>query len=293
VDSEWLEDFLALVDHGGFSRAAEKRSVSQPNFSRHIQMLEKWVGATLVDRSTHTVKLTEAGVRFRDAAQETVRHLRVGRDEARMAAGISSTALRFASTHALSTTFFPVWFRQIEMGDPTDATVQLTAGSMVACERLMAEGRSQFLLCHHHEAAVTKMDAKFRSIRLGEDFLIPVMSPSLAQQFELKEAPQLAFTEESGMGRILSAVWRTSGRTPPRYPVFTSQLASVLTAMARDSRGVAWTARSLVADDLASGRLVHAGLAEDDIRIEIRLWRPKDKQALAVEQFWGKVRERV
>ena len=33
-------------------------------------------------------------------------------------------------------------------------------------------------------------------------------------------------------------------------------LASVLTAMARDGRGVAWSALSLVEGDLASGRLV-------------------------------------
>ncbi|MGA5507045.1 LysR family transcriptional regulator [Streptomyces umbrinus] len=293
MDSEWLEDFLALVDYGGFSRAADKRSVSQPNFSRRIQLLEKWVGVTLVDRSTHTVRLTEAGERFRDVAQETVRHLRAGRDEARMIANTNSNALRFASTNALSLTFFPLWFRQIEMDDPTDATVQLTAGSMVACERLMAEGRSQFLLCHHHDAAVTRMDTDFCSVSLGEDFLIPVMSPSLAEKFELKDAPQLAFTEESGMGRILTAVWRTSGRNTPRYPIFTSQLASVLTAMARDSRGATWTARSLVADDLTAGRLVHAGAAEDDIRIEIRLWRPKERQTVAAEKFWGKVTECV
>lgn len=292
MDSEWLEDFIALIDCGGFSRAAEKRSVSQPTFSRRIRLLEKWVGVTLVDRSTHTVRLTPAGERFHGVAEETLRRLRAGRDEVRMIAETSSNTLRFASTHVLSLTFFPSWLRQIELDEPTNVTVELTAAHMVACERLMVEGRSQFLLCHHHEAATTRMDADFRSIPLGEDALIPVMSPSLAERFELKSAPQLAFTAESGMGRILTAAWLSTGRTPPRHPIFASHLASVLAAMARDGRGATWTARSLVADDLASGRLVHAGTPADDIPIEIRLWRPKARQTPAAEQFWEKVRKR-
>jgi LysR family transcriptional regulator, hypochlorite-specific transcription factor HypT len=292
MDSEWLEDFLALIDCNGFSRAAERRSMSQPTFSRRIRMLEKWVGATLVDRSTHTVRLTPAGERFRSVAEETLRQLRAGRDEARTVAAASSNALRFASTHVLSLTFFPSWLRQIELDDLTNATVELTADNMVACERLMVEGRSQFLLCHHHEAAATRLDADFCSIRLGSDHLVPVMSPDLARRFELAAAPQLAFTAESGMGRILTAAWLSSGRNPPQHPIFTSHLAGVLTAMARDGRGAAWTALSLVVDDLAAGRLVHAGTPEDDIPIEIRLWRPKARQAPAAERFWTKITQR-
>ncbi len=49
--------------------------------------------------------------------------------------------------------------------------------------------------------------------------------------------------------------------------------------MARDDRGIAWTALSLVEDDLDAGRLVRAGTAEHDVPIEIRLWRPKARQA--------------
>ena len=33
------------------SRAAARRNVSQPTFSRHIQALEDWLGVELIDRS--------------------------------------------------------------------------------------------------------------------------------------------------------------------------------------------------------------------------------------------------
>lgn len=291
MDSDWLEDFLALIDCGGFSRAAEQRAVSQPSFSRRIRSLEDWVGATLVDRSTHTMRLTPAGERFRVVAEETLRRLHLGRDEARAVAKASSETLRFASTHVLSLTFFPSWLRRLEADQPGNVTVELTADNMVACERLMVEGRAQFLLCHHHDAAATRLDSDFRSVQLGEDILLPVMSPHLAESASLTTAPQLRFTAESGMGRILAAAWAAKGRTPLSQPIFASHLASVLTAMARDGRGIAWTALSLVEEDLASGRLVRAGEPEDEVPIEIRLWRPKARQTPAAEALWSKILE--
>ncbi|MFV3077656.1 LysR family transcriptional regulator [Niveispirillum fermenti] len=289
MDSDWLVDFLALIDCGGFSRAAEQRAVSQPSFSRRIRSLEEWVGATLVDRSTHTMRLTPAGERFRVVAEETLRRLHVGREEVRAISKASVETLRFASTHVLSLTYFPAWLRRMEAEAPMNVTVELTADNMVACERIMIDGRAQFLLCHHHEAASTKLGSDFRSVQLGEDVLLPVLSPRLAEGVDLAQAPHLCFTAESGMGRILAAAWAAKGRSPPLHPIFTSHLASVLTAMARDGRGVAWTALSLVADDLASGALVRAAPVEEDVPIEIRLWRPKARQAPAAEALWSRI----
>ncbi|HXO95917.1 MAG TPA: LysR family transcriptional regulator, partial [Chthoniobacterales bacterium] len=77
----WLEDFLALMDCGNFSRAAELRHVTQPAFSRRIRALEHWVGVDLFERDTHPVTLTEAGHRFRLVAEEILRRLREGREE--------------------------------------------------------------------------------------------------------------------------------------------------------------------------------------------------------------------
>lgn len=289
MDAEWLEDFLALLECGGFSRAAEKRAVSQPSFSRRIRSLEDWVGVSLIDRSTHTVRLTEAGERFRSVAEEALRRLELGREEARAVAKTTSETLRFASTHVLSLTFFPAWLRSLESAQPMSARVELTADNMVGCERLMVEGKAQFLLCHHHEAASTRFGSDFRSVRLGEDVLLPVVAPGAFDAELLDHAPQLCFTADSGMGRILAAAWAMAGREPPSQPIFASHLASVLTAMARDGRGIAWTALSLVSEDLERGHLVRAAAPDDDIRMEIRLWRPRARQSPAAEALWARI----
>lgn len=286
MESDWIADFLALAERANFSRAAEARHLTQPAFSRRIKALEDWLGVALFDRSASPVRLTEAGRRFRPHAEDVLRGLALGRDEARAAAGLAAEALTFASTHALSLTFFPAWLRGLEPPGGLGA-VHLISDSMRACEDIMARGQAQFLLCHHHPAAPGRLDtAQYRSADIGTDALVPVTAPGFGRVLEDGGAvPFLAYNDDSGMGRILAA---TLAARPVRLePVFTSHLAAVLQAMARDGRGIAWLPASLVVDDLNSGQLARAGGADWDIAVAIRLVRPRARQSAAAETFWA------
>src|SRR3546814_11739977 len=116
--------------------------LTQPAFSRRIRALEDWVGATLVDRDTHRIALTEAGQAFRVLAEEIMRRLTLGRDHVREIGGTLSNEIRLASTHALSTTFFPGWLRGLH--DEHEAgTLQRIADQMVAAHSKPANGRGR------------------------------------------------------------------------------------------------------------------------------------------------------
>jgi len=93
------------------------------------------------------------------------------------------------------------------------------------------------------------------------------------------------------MGRIVAAV-RASEAVPPAWleTTFTSHVAAVLTLMARDGRGIAWSPMSLVREDLAAGNLVRAGAEAWDIPIQIRLFRPCARQSPTAERFWSLVK---
>lgn len=56
-----LEYFIAIVETGSFSRAAERCSVAQPSLSQQIKKLESEIGQSLFDRIGRSVVLTNAG----------------------------------------------------------------------------------------------------------------------------------------------------------------------------------------------------------------------------------------
>jgi len=301
LDTDWLEDFLAILDSGGFSRAAEVRHVTQSALSRRIRSLEDWVGAPLFNRTTQSVTLSPAGEAFRVTAEETLRRLAVGRVEAMERAQDDSGILRFASTNALSLVFFPVWLRRVEATLPFHANIQLVASHMEACERIMMHGEAQFLLCHYHPAASTALSAgQFRSLKIGSDVLMPVSAPQSGADDEPLYAlpgqpdaplPYLSYRSESGMGRIVSTVRNASRLKAWLKPTFTSHLAKLLVTMALERRGMAWLPQSLIGEYRDSGALVRAGDTDWDVPIEIHIFRAVPRQSPMAEKLWAHLQE--
>jgi DNA-binding transcriptional LysR family regulator len=64
IDRYLLRYFLAVVDCGSFSRAAQQVNVAQPTLSVGIGKLERLLGQRLFHRTSQRVHLTEAGTRF-------------------------------------------------------------------------------------------------------------------------------------------------------------------------------------------------------------------------------------
>jgi len=68
-----LRYFLAVVETGSFTKAAERVYVTQPTLSAGIAKLEAGLGARLFDRGNRRVALTRAGTRFLVRAK-TIQH---------------------------------------------------------------------------------------------------------------------------------------------------------------------------------------------------------------------------
>ncbi len=73
VEVRHLRSFLAIAEEGNITRAAVRLHVTQPALSRTLAQLEQQVGSQLIDRSTHHLRLTGAGLRFQVAAAGAVR----------------------------------------------------------------------------------------------------------------------------------------------------------------------------------------------------------------------------
>ncbi len=70
-----LKYFLAVVETGSFTKAAERVYVTQPTLSAGIKKLETTLGTRLFDRSAKRVFLTENGTRFVERAKAVLHQL--------------------------------------------------------------------------------------------------------------------------------------------------------------------------------------------------------------------------
>jgi DNA-binding transcriptional LysR family regulator len=292
----WLEDFLALAATGNFSRAADQRHSSQPAFSRRIRALEEWIGVPLVDRSTQPARLTDAGEWLRTVAEDLVSRAARLPGDARQVAEAGSVTLRIASTHALSFTFLPRWLLGLESTSKL-GPVELTSDVLERCEAQMQQGQVHFVLAHAHPKMRGALDSnEYLWTKIGSDQLVAVSKPrSDRQPLHDLETPAaatiaiLAYTEESGLGRIIRSVLAQRLEHLPAQVAFTAHLASVLRSMALDGRGVTWLPRSLIQDDLEAGRLVVAGTDLWHIDLDIHLYRARGLVNRTATSIWDSV----
>jgi DNA-binding transcriptional LysR family regulator len=85
-DFDQLQGFLAVAEALNFRRAAERLGLDQSALSRRIKALEAKLGFPLLYRTTHAVRLTEAGDAFYRANREVMGALDAAVDRARSAA---------------------------------------------------------------------------------------------------------------------------------------------------------------------------------------------------------------
>lgn len=73
LDTDQLRSFLAIVDTGSFTRAAERVARTQSAVSMHVRRLEERLGCALFEKQGRGVRLSADGERLVDYAREMLR----------------------------------------------------------------------------------------------------------------------------------------------------------------------------------------------------------------------------
>src|SRR5436309_13999589 len=102
MDLRRLRLFLAAVDHGGFTRAAEAEYVSQPSVSQAIRELEGELGTPLFHRVGRGVVLTAAGEALVPPARQALRDVETARTTVAAVAGLEAGRLDLAALPTLA-----------------------------------------------------------------------------------------------------------------------------------------------------------------------------------------------
>ncbi|WP_329348978.1 MULTISPECIES: LysR family transcriptional regulator [unclassified Streptomyces] len=97
MDARQLEYFLAIVEHGGFSKAAAALHVAQPSLSQAMANLEADLGVSLFHRMGRGVVLSEAGAELLEPSRRVLRDLAAVRDRAAALSGLHGGTVEVAA----------------------------------------------------------------------------------------------------------------------------------------------------------------------------------------------------
>lgn len=299
METKWLEDFVSLAETGSFSRSAQLRHVTQSAFSRRIQSLEAWAGVDLVDRSCYPTRLTPAGELMRTQALEILGNVQSSRYLVRSHQGASHDVVEFAVPHTLAITFFPHWVMGLRE-QLKDFKSRLTALNVHDAALRLTEGGCDVLMAYHHPSQPLQLNPdRYEMLVLGRETLAPFSCPDAQGRplFTLPGAPRqripfLNYAPGAYLARMVDLILKNSSQTTMLDPVYETDMAEGLKAMAIEGHGVTFLPLGSVQRDLRSGRLVEAA-PENLYRLtmEIRIYRdratPTKPIKPAVQELWG------
>lgn len=261
MDIKWLEDYVALIEEGTFTKAAEKRFVTQPAFSRRIRSLENWFGSKLLDRNAFPVKLTPLGEELKEPIKQLLDDIYTLRRNTQALEARSHIPI-LSTQASLSISFGPTWFREIQ---PIldDASIRVIAGDLFDSLELFLAGHSDMLMCYSQAELIPSLDrTDLRKLHLSTDRLVPVYKIG-AEHHILKEIDgvlnyvTVSFPPDSFFGELIQKYCMSHLKPEDGnfHCVYETALSESVHAHVLCGTGMAWLPESLVREDLKDNRL--------------------------------------
>jgi DNA-binding transcriptional LysR family regulator len=233
IEFRQLRYFVALAEELHFGRAAQREHIVQSGLSQQVQRLERELGVKLLERSTHHVELTTAGVAFLSEA----RLLLAQADRAVLAArraGGPAAALRAGVVDA-GYDSMPRILRDVRLRCPDLAIHEVEAGVPEQL-KLLAEGRLDVGFGH---ASMAPAEIASELVRLDPMGVLVATGHRLAA---LAAVPVAALSEEP-------VLLQQDGRAPEfnQFVIDLCRSAGFIPTVVRDTVQSLQAAAALVA----------------------------------------------
>ncbi|GAA0768775.1 LysR substrate-binding domain-containing protein [Ideonella azotifigens] len=304
MDTKWLEDFVSLAETRSFSRSAQLRHVTQPAFSRRIQALEAWAGIDLVDRSAYPTRLTPAGETFHAQALEVLGSLQATRNMMRSHQVAGQDMIEFAVPHTMAFTFFPHWLMELKQHFK-GLKSRLIAMNVHDAVMRLTEGSCDLLIAYHHATQPLQLSSeRYDMLSLGHETVAPYAKagPDGQPLFRLpgtarEPVPFLSYASGAYLARLVEQIIKHAPQPPHLDPIYETDMAEGLKAMAAEGHGLAFLPASSVRKEMRSRRLVAAGSSDFELTMEVRIYRERPASARhvkpAAEELWSFLKDRA
>ncbi len=290
MDTRWIQDFVTLAEVRNFTRAAEIRHVSQAAFSRRIQALEQWLGASLIDRTAFPLRLTDAGEHFRGVAVGLLDQ--IADVKAEVGGEPGRNHLRIAMPYVMATTRLPAWWKDWARDGALSCSVEI--GHVHDTVSAFAAGAVDLLVCYQQASHPVQLDpARFERHEIGTEVVRPYASPALRDRVAWpgtaeRPVPLLMYTPTVYFARVVDTAIDSAPQRLQGTRVMEVAMSDVLGDLAQQGLGVAW----LPASALETGRLpglVPVGDGGWDIEVAVVAWRARSNTRRAVAQVWDRI----
>lgn len=290
MESKWLEDFLLLLETGNFSRAAERRHLSQPAFSRRIQALEDWLGVRLVDRKRKPLAFTPLAQEYQAEIRNLLNNMYRLRSQMR-ADDSGMNRIILATQHTLATAFVPRLIRRLE-DFGFNYAYRLRSANKWDCVSLLMQGLAHFLVCYESVNNPARLYSTTVSrLAVGRDRLRLVSAARdgapLHGLTPGQPLPMLTYPRDSFLGQILwderlPELMRTVGIET----ICESAFALGVRELVVNGLGVAWLPESLIRTDLKQGVLLPLDTISPSCDLEIVIYTSHHAANPPAEQIW-------
>ncbi|MFE9249932.1 LysR family transcriptional regulator [Streptomyces sp. NPDC007088] len=175
METRELRYFVAVAEELHFGRAARRLGIAQPPLSRAIQRLERHLGAVLLDRTSRTVALTEAGAVLLAEGRAALDAVDAAERRTRRAAATGRPGLVLAAKAGASSELLAKLLDAYAAG-PGAAPVDVTLCGPGRQERLLREGRADVALLHRPFDSTEGFDTEELSTE-GQVVVLPAGHP--------------------------------------------------------------------------------------------------------------------
>ncbi|HEY6830595.1 MAG TPA: LysR substrate-binding domain-containing protein, partial [Gemmatimonadaceae bacterium] len=135
-----LRLFAAVVNHGGFTKAAESLRLSQPAISKSLNELERQLNLTLIDRSGRSIRLTDAGQTLYARARELFGVEWIAEQELREIRGLKRGVLRIGASTTIATYMLPPYLGRFRLRHP-GIRIRASSANTRTVLRMLLESR--------------------------------------------------------------------------------------------------------------------------------------------------------
>lgn len=277
VDTRLLDDVLALLDEGNLSRAAARRNITQPAFSRRIRNFEDWVGIPLLDRETNRVGLHPTLAANAAEIRATIQRVEALRARLRDG-GTGGVRLVLATQHALAASVIPhalVALRKIEPG----MTTRLRTMNREDCLSFFVRGDGDVLMIYEARGLPPlPFDDSIVRRTWMRDTLVPVCGGALRYRLDAQGRPQgpfplILYPPDSHFGRLVHRDGGEGAMLDHGGHVAVETAFSIAALrLAEAGLGVAWVPHSLCLRQIASGDLINLGRQFGQIALDVSLF---------------------